>query len=90
MITQEKIDEAKKIAEKATPGIWKLSSDLSQVVNFNNYRICSMDGGYGINMASQENDADFITCFNPEFCLKLIERIRKLEDRLYHLTGSYE
>jgi hypothetical protein len=82
-ISKEQLDQAFEIAKAATLGPWsydddeaEIHSDVMMEYGGDPYHIVKGDGSIPVN------DAKFIAHFNPQFCLSLIEEIRRLTNEL--------
>lgn len=88
MITPEMLDEAEKIAKEATPGPYGMAQNGNRIIIRHNQGNTGRDYVAEISWAKTEGKYRFINTakhfahFNPEFCLKLIEKVKSLQEHI--------
>ena len=80
-MTQEQINELRKLAEDATPGPWIKRGYVPGIG-------CGVDGVTAVAHHTTSADADFISAANPAAILALIAEIDSLRDEVNGLTGE--
>ena len=80
-MTQEQINELRKLAEDATPGPWIKRGYVPGIG-------CGVDGVTAVAHHTTSADADFIAAANPAAILAMIAEIDSLRDEVNGLTGE--
>ena len=92
-MTQEQINELRKLAEAATPGPWNTSPGGCGIIGPDKQWLGGMNDWvceYSEEMTQSENNAAFIAAANPAAILDMIAEVESLRDQVNGLTGSLE
>lgn len=90
-MTQEQINELRKLAEAATPGPWNTSPGGCGIIGPDKQWLGGMNDWvceYSEEMTQSENNAAFIAAANPAAILDMIAEVESLRDQVNGLTGE--